>query len=481
MAVRARYDLAVIGMGSGGIVAAELAATIGLRVAAVERDRIGGDCLWTGCVPSKALLASAKVAHHMRTADRFGLRRMEPGLDTVDVWRRIRAVQEEIAASDDNPARFEALGVDLVFGEARLAGPHTVEVAGRSIESRYILVATGSRPAVPPVPGLADAGFLSSETVFGLERAPRSMLVIGGGPVGVELAQALQRLGVETTILQRRRRLLPRDEPELAAALERQLRDEGVAVHTEVEVERVSAEKGRKLVFGREGDLARTWTAEAVLVAAGRSPNVEGLGLEAAGVRVGPRGIDVDARLRTSVRSVYASGDVAGRFHFTHAAAYEAAIAVRNMFFPGRSKAPSLVPWCTFTDPELAHAGLTAAEATERYGQRRVRVHRVSLSHSDRARAEGATRGEIVVVTARGRVAGAHVLAPAAGELIHELALLVRDRRKLLDLSSLVHVYPTIATSVNVLVAEEAYALVRRYRWLARRGGAWRRGGGRTR
>jgi pyruvate/2-oxoglutarate dehydrogenase complex dihydrolipoamide dehydrogenase (E3) component len=468
--VAPRYDLVIVGMGSGGIAAAELAATIGIRVAAIERDRVGGDCLWTGCVPSKALLASARVAHRIRTADRYGLPAAAPEIDTGAVWRRIREVQDEIARTDDNPERFEDLGVEVIKGSARLAGPRAVLVEGRRLDTRFVLLATGSRPAVPSIPGLTEAGFLTSETIWGLERAPRSVVIIGGGPMGVELAQALNRLGVRTTLLQRRSQLLPRDEPELVDLLTAVLRDEGVEVALGVGVDHVTTEDGVKVVHGDDGDGARRWNGEEIVVATGRTPNVEALGLGDAGVDLGTRGVRVDSRLRTSVRSIYASGDVAGRFLFTHSAAYEAATAVRNMFFPGWSNVPKLIPWCTFTDPELAHAGLTAAEAKERHGAGRVRLHRSDLSHSDRARADGATHGALVVVIAGARVVGAHALAPAAGELIHELALLVRDRKKLLELSSLVHVYPTIATSVNQLVADDAYALARRYGWLARRG-----------
>jgi len=468
--MRTEYDLVVVGMGSGGIVAAELAATMGLRVAAVERARVGGDCLWTGCVPSKALLASARIAHYLRTAERYGVRVREPEIDTAAVWRRIHDVQEEIASTDDDPKRFASLGVEMIRGAARIAGPHAVEVEGRRLQTRYILIATGSRPAVPDVAGLAEAGFLSSENIFELERTPRSVVTLGGGPIAVELAQALARLGVRVTVLQRRSRLLPRDEPELVELLTDQLREEGIHVVVDASAERVSVEGGLKTIHATVAGAIRRFEAEQILVAAGRTPNVEGLGLDEIGVEVAAKGIVVDERLRTSVRSIYATGDVAGRFRFTHSAAYETATAVRNMFFPWYQKAPILVPWCTFTDPELAHVGVTAAEARERHSEGRVNAHRVDLSHSDRARADGATRGRIVVVTAKGRVVGAHALAPAAGELIHELALLVRDRKKLLDLASLVHVYPTISTSVNLLVADDAYALVRKYSWLARRG-----------
>jgi pyruvate/2-oxoglutarate dehydrogenase complex dihydrolipoamide dehydrogenase (E3) component len=460
--VARRYDLVIVGMGSAGLVAAEFAARLGLRVAAVEADRVGGDCLWTGCVPSKTLLAAARAAQTMRTAERHGLPAVEPEIDHSRVWRRIREVQEQIASTDDSPERYEAMGVELVRGRAGLAGPHAVAVDGRTLETRFILLCTGSRPAVPDVPGLADAGFETSESVFEFEAPPASWVVIGGGPIGTELAQGFRRLGMDVALLQRGPRLLPRDEPELTERLAERLRAEGVDVQLEARIERVEVSNGRKVVYGRD----RRWEADALLVAVGRKPAIDGLAVEAAGVRVGPRGIEVDAHLRTSVPSIYAVGDVAGRFLFTHSAAAEAGVALRNMFFPGKDKPAELVPWCTFTDPELAHAGVTVAEARERYGDD-ARAATIDLSRSDRARAE-AEEGRIVLALRKDRVVGAHVLAPSAGELIHELVLAIRKGLRLRKLLELVHVYPTISTSVGQLAGEAAIENALRYRWLVR-------------
>jgi pyruvate/2-oxoglutarate dehydrogenase complex dihydrolipoamide dehydrogenase (E3) component len=432
-----RYDLLIIGMGSAGMVAAEFASTLGVKVAVAERGRPGGDCLWTGCVPSKALLASAKAAHTIRHADAYGLEAVGPMGDTARVWSRMKQIQERIAATDDDPERFAAMGVDVLAGAARLTSPTTVRV-GEPHTTRFVLIATGSRPALPAIAGLAEAVPLTSESIFGLDRAPRSIVMIGGGPICAELAQALARLGVRVTVLQRGPRLLPREEPALAERLEARLRAEGVEVVTGVTADRVSvdADTGTKSVHARE----RAWQAAEIFVGAGRTPNVDGLGLEDAGVRLGAQGIEVDASLRTSVKSIYAAGDVAGRHHFTHAAGYEAARAVRNMFLPGRNRDEYLVPWCTFTDPELAHAGLTEAQARARHGEGAVRVWRQDLAHNDRARTESADDGELRIVTAKGRIVGAHVLAPGAGELIGELALAIDRGLKLTELASVVHV-----------------------------------------
>ncbi len=463
-----RYDLIIVGMGSGGMVAAEFAATLDVKVAVIERGRVGGDCLWTGCVPSKALLASAKAAHTMRHADSYGLTPVEPEIDTARVWERIRRIQEQIAASDDDPERFRDLGVDVLSGAARLTGPSRVEVDGEPLEARFVLLCTGSRPAAPPIDGLREAGFLSSENVFELDRAPHSLTIIGGGPIAVELAQAFVRLSTETTVLEQAVGILGRDEPDLARRLAAKLREEGVRLATGVSIERVSEEDGEKVVHGTHEGQPASWRAQEILVAAGRAPNVEGLGLEELGVQLGPRGIQTDERLRTSVASVYAAGDVAGRFLFTHSAGFEAVRAVRNMFFPGSSRGEYAVPWCTFTDPELAHAGLTVAEAQEQHGADAVEVFRHELSHSDRARAEGAEEGAIVLVTAKKRLVGAHVLAPGAGELINELALAIEQKLKLADLANTIHVYPTLSIGVAQLAAEAAFQSAQKYRFLVR-------------
>lgn len=469
-----RYDLVVVGMGSGGMVAAEWAASLPLRVAVVERDRVGGECLWTGCVPSKALLASAKAAQVMRTAGRWGLPAVEPEIDTAAVWKRIRAVQDDIAATDDNPRRFEALGVEVVQGEGRLVDPHTVAVGNRQLQSRFVLLCTGSSPAPAAIDGLADAGFLTNETVFDLEKVPASITMIGGGPIAIELAQAMHRLGLRVTVLERNDAVLTRDEPELVAILTRLLGEEGLDLRTGVHIERVSTEGNLKVVHGRQNGTEHRWASEELLVAVGRRPNTEGLGLDRVGIATTAKGVVVDDRMRTSVPSIYAAGDIAGRYLFTHSSAHEAVRAVRDMFFPGRGTVSDLVPWCTFTDPELAHAGLTAAEARRRHGDD-VEVHRLDLAHSDRARADGHAEGAVIVVTAKGTVVGAHVLAPAAGELVHELALAVHAGMKLSDLASLIHVYPTLATTVGQLAAEAAFARAERFTWMVRAARAWDR------
>jgi pyruvate/2-oxoglutarate dehydrogenase complex dihydrolipoamide dehydrogenase (E3) component len=464
-----QYDLVIIGLGSGGTLAAEFAAgELGLRVAAVERARIGGDCLWTGCVPSKSLIASARVAHTVREARHFGIEVPDPVVDLEAVWGRIRTVQATIAATDDSPDRFRELGVDLVEGTARLTGYRQVTVAtadgDRVLEARFVLVCTGSRPSVPPVPGLAEVGFHTSETIWEVDRPPSSLVVVGGGPVATELAQAMVRLGVPTTVLEVAPRLVPRDEPELADRLAQILRRDGVDLRLATEASSVRRGGDGVVVETTDGDV----TAAGLLVAAGRTANVEALGLDRFGIPVGPDGVEVDGRNRTLVPSIYVVGDAAAdRPRFTHSAAHDAVLAVRDMFLPGRGAPAQLVPWCTFTDPELAHVGLTAAQARDRHGARSVTVHRHELEHNDRARADRTTEGLLLVVTAKDRIVGAHALAPAAGELIHELALAIRFGIGIDELSDLVHVYPTIATGVARLAADRSFETARRFRVLA--------------
>lgn len=465
-----QYDLVIIGLGSGGTLAAEFAAgELGLKVAAVERGRIGGDCLWTGCVPSKALIASARVAHTVRHAAKYGVVADEPQIDLAAVWGRIKTVQAGIAATDDSPDRFRELGVDLIEGEGRVTGytQVTVDTADgvRQLDTRFVLVCTGSRPAVPPIPGLAEVEYLTSETIFELDRPPESLVMIGGGPIASEMAQAMVRLGVPTTVLEMAHRLVPRDEPELADRLGQILRAEGIDLHLSTAATAVKP--------GGDGVIVETddheFTAAGLVVAAGRNANVESLGLDKFGIPTSAGGIEVDGRNRTLVPSIYVVGDAAaGRPQFTHSAAHDAVLAVRDMFLPGRGNPSQLVPWCTFTDPELAHVGLTAAEARERHGDRSVTVYRRELAHNDRARADGHTEGLLMIVTAKDRIVGAHALAPSAGEVIHELALAIKFGIGINELSELVHIYPTIATGVGRMAADRSFRTARRYRMIAK-------------
>jgi pyruvate/2-oxoglutarate dehydrogenase complex dihydrolipoamide dehydrogenase (E3) component len=395
----------------------------------------------------------------VRSAAEFGLTPSAAPIDTAPVFERVRRIQHEIAETDDNPKKYTDAGVDVIYGDAKLVDGHTVEAAGRRLTAKFILVATGSRPAAPPIAGLEDVGYLTSESLFEQQRASASMLIVGGGPIAIEMAQAHHRLGVRVTVLQRAGRILERDEPVLADKLLELVRAEGVDVHLNVDLQSAETSAGGKTLRGTVDGRGQPWTADEILVAAGRKPNIEGLGLDAAGVTTNARGIAVDAKLRTNIESVYACGDVAGRFLFTHSAGAEAVVAIRNMFYPGTKDAPDLIPWATFTEPELAHVGMTSVEAREKLGAGNTRVFEWSFAHNDRARAEQATEGRVVAVTdAKFKLLGAHVLAPGAGDMIGQFTLAIANGQRLTpDFANLVQLYPTFTTSFSQLAAEATY------------------------
>lgn len=463
-----RFDLVVIGGGPAGLVAASGAAQLGARVALVERSSaLGGDCLHHGCVPTKSLLRAASIAHLARGAAAFGVRVGGPAgvveVDLAAVMARVRAVQATAALPDD-PARFRALGVDVrLAAKGRFVAPDAFELAGppaRTLHARRFLIATGSRPVLPPIAGLAEVDALNNESVLRLERLPRTLVVLGGGPVGVELAQAYARLGARVTVIEHGPHLLSKEDPELADRLAAILRDEGIDVRTGVDV-RAAARlpDGRRRIEGRAPDGAAMHVdGDELLVAAGRAPNAEDLGLEAAGVAVDPeRGgvIMVDDRMRTTAPGIYAAGDVTGRFPFTHMAEHQASVVIANALFPplpfARPRAASrAVPWVTYTDPELARCGATEAEARAEHGDAAVTVHRLELAAFDRAVIEGETRGLVKLVCGRrGRILGAHVLAPRGGEVLQEYVLAMAHGLSAAAIARAIHPYPTFAQAAK--------------------------------
>lgn len=440
-----RYDLAVIGGGTAGLVASAVSAGIGARTALVEQHKLGGECLWTGCVPSKALIRSASVLHTLRRAADFGIDVEGGRADFGRVMDRIRSIIHAIEPHD-SPERFRSLGVDVIEGRARFLSPEEAEVGGRRIRARRWLLATGSRTAVPPIAGLAEAGYLTHETVWDLTALPESLVVLGAGPIGIELAQAFSRLGSRVTVVGAAAQVLEREDPEIAAVLARQLEREGIRVLLNSKATSVRVEDGEKVITVGGEELR----AAEILVATGRRPNVEEMGLEALGVEIGDRGVKVDASLRTSASNVWAAGDVAGPYRFTHVADYQARIAAPNALFPIRRKVDyRVVPWCTYTEPEVARVGMTEAEARETWGDA-AGVFRYAHDSLDRALCDGEPDGLTkVVLDPKGRIVGAHVVAPRAGETIHEAVLAVRHRLKLSDLSGMIHIYPTYPESLK--------------------------------
>lgn len=430
------FDIAVIGAGSGGLTVAAAAAQFGQKVVLFEKGEMGGDCLNFGCVPSKALLAAAKHAQAMRSAARFGIAAGEPDVDFPAVMGHVRRAIAAIAPNDSQQ-RFEGLGVTVVRAAARFTGPTTLEAAGERFTARRLVIATGSRPAVPPIPGLAEVPFLTNETLFANDVLPAHLVIIGGGPIGLEMAQAHRRLGARVTVIEAATPLA-QDDPELAAVVLQRLRAEGVEVLAATTVARVSRHDHGITV---EAGGARV-TGSHLLLATGRRPNVEALGLEAAGIAFTPKGITIDTGLRTSNRRAYAIGDVAGG-RFTHEAGYQAGIVIRNALFGLPAKAGAMIPHVTYTDPELAQAGLTEAQARAIHGDA-IRVLRWPFRENDRAQAEGTVEGLVkLVTTGRGRILGAGIAGPLAGELIQPWVLAIERGLKAGAMAGAVLPYPT--------------------------------------
>ncbi|MGM0578492.1 MAG: mercuric reductase [Myxococcota bacterium] len=460
-----RYDLVVVGGGTGGLVSAFGAAGLGGRVALVEEHLLGGDCLVTGCVPSKGLLAAGHMAHAVRSrAADLGVRASGVDVDAAAALTRMRRLRAGIAPHD-SAARLRDAGVDVFLGHARFVGPRTMDVGGTTLRFERAVLATGGKPFVPPVPGLRELGPHTSETLFGLEDAPGRLVVLGGGPIGCEMAQAFRRLGSEVVLVQRLGRLLPKDDPDAADVLLGQLRDDGVEVLLEHEAIRAGLDQGRRVLRVRGPDGAeRDLDADEILVAAGRRPNLGGMDLEAAGVAVEGGALVVDERLRTTNERVFAAGDVAGRWQFTHTADAMARMVLKNAFFFGRSKVDRLVvPWATYTEPEVAHLGATAAEA-EREGMQTLTVR---FDDNDRAILEGETDGFARMhVDGRGRVRGATVVHPRAGDLIGEASLAITTGLKASTLSDTIHPYPTTAEVWRML--GDQYQRTRLKPWVQR-------------
>jgi pyruvate/2-oxoglutarate dehydrogenase complex dihydrolipoamide dehydrogenase (E3) component len=482
------HDLIVIGGGAAGLTAAGLGASVGAKTLLIEQGHIGataeegtpqlgGDCTWEGCIPSKTLLASAKAAHRQRHASRYGLEDREPDVDFAGVMDHVRDVRQEVFEDADHPRHLEALGAEVRAGKARFLGPHTVEIEQsdgvHTASARYLVIAAGGAPAPPPIDGLDQTPHLTSRSLFEISRQPERLLVIGAGPIGTEMTQALQRLGSEVTVVDHAGCILRKDDPELTTMLREQLEDEGVRYHLGATVERVGE-------HGPEGDdptgavyadiqtaegETRRLEADALLVAAGRGPSLDPLHLDAAGVEHTERGVEVSKRCRTSQRHIYAAGDVTGRYQFTHMSEHMAKVATVNALL----KLPVTmdtdhVPWVTYTDPELAHIGATEAQLQEEGTD--YEVYRFPYEKLDRAVCEGERAGLIKVYATewRGQILGASVLGAHAGELICEYAVAMNNGVPLRTLADTIHPYP--AWGLGARRAADQWYVRRQTRWL---------------
>ena len=453
MVVATHYDLTIIGGGSAGLTAARFANRLGKRVALIEADRLGGDCTWTGCVPSKALLHAANLAHAIRNADQLGIAVAESQVDFAAVMTRVQAVIRHIYA-DETPNTLRSEGIDVIEAHAEFLNSHTLVAGGQQVTSKSFLICTGASPFVPPIPGLNDTPYLTYESFWEQPSLPARLIVMGGGPIGCELAQACQRLGSQVTLVEALDRILPNDDPQAADLVASALVADGIDLRLSQPVESVHTTNGERGVSVRAG--GNNIDGDALLVAVGRRPNVSGLGLEAAGVVYTAQGITVNDHLRTSAKHIYAAGDCVSGFQFTHYAGFQAAMAVRNALLPGASRArPEHVPWATFTDPEVAQAGHTEEQARRRHGDK-VRVLTRQFTQIDRAVIEGAGGGFIKVVSHNGKVLGATVVGPRAADVIQEWTTAIDRKMRLSDVIKTMHVYPTVGMG-NQQLAWEAY------------------------
>jgi pyruvate/2-oxoglutarate dehydrogenase complex dihydrolipoamide dehydrogenase (E3) component len=440
-----RFDVIVIGGGTAGLVTASGCARLGRKVALIEREALGGDCLWTGCVPSKALVASAKLAHQMRTANAWGLERHSPQIDAKSIMDSMREAQRVVGVQDD-PEKFRKLGIEVIEGSARLVSRNAVEVNGRRLEAKDIVIATGSRTNVPPIPGLNESGFIDHVSFLKQNTFPRSIVILGGGYIGIEFAQILRRFGCEVTVIEMLDEVINKEDPDAIAAVRQALRDEGVEIHTGWAAKSVDQNVVR--IENKNGE-SREVRAEAIFVASGRRGNTENLGLEEAGVKVEKSYVVVNKFLETSTPRIWACGDVHGRLQFTHVAAYEAVKLVRNMLFPGRSDVRyDNVPWAVYTDPEVAHLGMTEPEARKVIGD--VRIYRAEMNDVDRAVVDRTTAGFVkFICDSKGKILGAHAVCANASTLIEEIVVARRKGVKIGELAQIVSPYPSLADAVQ--------------------------------
>jgi pyruvate/2-oxoglutarate dehydrogenase complex dihydrolipoamide dehydrogenase (E3) component len=455
--MRSDYDVAVIGGGAGGLFASSVANALGAKVCMIEKTRLGGDCTWFGCMPSKAILKSAAVAHSLNESAKFGL--AFPGtssLDTSGVMSHVRDVVNEIATH--HPAEvFEGRGIKVVFGPPKFVDEHTVMVGDNMITTRRCVICTGSHPVVPPIEGLDKIGYLTNENVFDLETPPEELIVLGGGPIGVELSQAMSRLGTKVHIVEMLDRILFREDVEVAQVLEEKLKSERIDVLTGKKAVAFAKENGRvRAALEAKNGERQEVSADNVLVAVGRAPNLEGLALDKAGVQYTNKGVDVNAYLQTTNRDIFACGDVVGPYLFSHVAAYQASVAVRNALFKRLAWQKvnyANITWATFTDPEVAHLGLTEEEARERHQD--VKVYRTEYPNVDRAITDVEKDGLIKIITnKKGQILGAHAVGAQAGEIIQGLLIAKAQGIPLAKLSGVMFIYPTLSELVKKTAAK---------------------------
>lgn len=444
------FDVVVIGGGTAGLVTASGCARLGRKVALIEREALGGDCLWTGCVPTKALVASAKLAHQMRHADAFGLEPVTPRITPKSVMDSMREQRRDISRHDD-PEKFRRLGIDVIEGSARLVARNEVEVGTRRLVAKDVVIATGSRTAVPPVEGLKEAGFLDHASFLAQDSFPPSVLILGGGYIGIEFAQIFSRFGARVVVVEMSDEIISKEDAAIITRVREILAEEKIELYTGWAVKSVRREGSGKIarIENKLGE-SREIPVDEVFVASGRRGNTEDLGLEQVGVKVERSYVTVDKFLQTSVPRIWACGDVHGGMQFTHVAAYEAVKLVRNLLFPGKSAVDTTnIPWALYTDPEVGHIGLTEEEARKKQGDD-VRIYVTQMHDVDRAVVDRASSGLIkLVCDPKGRILGAHVVCANASTVIEEIVLARRKGMKITDLAQRISSYPSLADGVQ--------------------------------
>lgn len=459
------YDVIVIGGGAAGLVAATGVAMLGAKIALMEKNKLGGDCTWYGCIPSKTLLKSAQVFSLLKRFNEFGI--TASGDVIYDPKLVLSHVRNTIAkiSTHHPPEVFEKRGIKVLFGSPKFINNKTVELNGAHISSKRFILCTGSYPLIPPIEGLSNIDYISNENIFDLEVLPKSLVVLGGGPIGVELSQAFARLGAEVSIVEIFERILFKEDPEVAQVLTDSLAKEGIKIYTGQKAVRFSKENDTVAITLEDKNKKQSVIkAQKVLVAVGRLANAKGLDLEKAGVDYTDKGIKVDTTLKTTAKNIYAAGDVVGPYQFSHMAEYQAIIATGNALFPFKRKVNyATVPWCTFTEPELARVGLTEDEARKKY--KTIKVYKSQYSENDRAVTDLQETGFAKVVCDRkGYILGAHIVGANAGELIHEYVLAKAVGLKISQLSSTIHIYPTLAQLAK-RTADQYYAGILKSKW----------------
>jgi len=444
------YDLIVLGGGAAGFVSSKLAASLGKRVAMIEKNRLGGECTNNGCIPSKALINSSRTSYLIKNARKCGIDLSTANLNTDNVMSHVRSVVERVY-SGHTPDVFNRLGIDVLFGAPTFKDNHRIELNGGKITSDKFIISTGSSPLIPDVEGLNNVPYLTNQNIFNLEKLPESMIILGGGPIGAEMASALRLLGVDISLVHRHESILNREDGELTALLSEKFRADGIRLFTGFKPVKFSMEAGKiSLNLTDRNNAEQTLNAESLLIATGRKANVEGLGLENAGVRYSAKGIEADGMLRTTCRNIYACGDVTGGHQFSHMAEYQAIIAARNAMLPIKKKADYRdYAWCIFTSPEIAHAGLTEKEARNIYGDR-IKIYRYNYKDIDRGKTDIAETGmSKFICDSKGMLVGAHILGARAGELIHEAQIVKSLGIPFYKLYSVTHIYPTFTDVVK--------------------------------